>query len=127
MADKVFVNGKAAVHKGSAGMTMALSPQLNPPSPPAGPVPLPLPNVARAKDLDKGAKTVLISGNPQGHKDSVIKRSMGDEPALPPPTFAGVVTHVKNGATQFQSHSPNVFVEGKPAVTHADLTTHDHR
>lgn len=126
MADNVYVNSKAAVHKGSSGKSAGCpSPQFLPPSPPAGPVPTPLPNLTSAADLADGANSVTIDGNPQGHGDSYFSKSTGDEPALPPPTFAGVVSHQKNGKAYFASHSMDVFIEGKPAVTHADLTLHD--
>lgn len=126
MADNVYVNSKSAVHKGSSGKSAGCpSPQFLPPSPPAGPVPTPLPNMASASDLTEGAGSVTIDDNPQGHGDSYFSKSTGDEPALPPPTFAGVVSHQKNGKAYFASHSMDVFIEGKPAVTHADLTLHD--
>ncbi len=126
MGDTVFANNNSILHAGSAGKAAAcLSPQLNPPTPPAGPVPAPLPNTAMASDLDKGAKSVLIEGNPAGHVDSEISKSMGDEPALPPPTFAGVISHRKNGKATFVMHSMDVMVEGNPVVRHLDTTLHD--
>jgi hypothetical protein len=126
MGDTVFVNGKAVVHKGSSGKSAGcMVPQLCPPSPPAGPVPTPLPNIASAADLDGAAKSVLTEDNPTGHADSFISKSMGDEPSLPAPTFAAVISHVKNGKAYYASHSMDVFFEGKAAITHADLTLHD--
>jgi hypothetical protein len=126
VGDTVFANNNSILHAGSAGKAAAcLSPQLNPPTPPAGPVPAPLPNTAMASDLDKGAKSVLIEGNPAGHVDSEISKSMGDEPALPPPTFAGVISHRKNAKATFVMHSMDVMVEGNPVVRHLDTTLHD--
>ena len=52
MADNVFINGRAAVHKGSTGKSVAFPDVcLCPPSPPAGPIPTPLPNTFKAADL----------------------------------------------------------------------------
>jgi hypothetical protein len=96
-----------------------------PPMPPAGPVPAPLPNTAFASDLSGAATTVRIGGQPVGHAESYMDRSIGDEPALPPPAFGGVVSHVKNGEARFVGHAMDVFIEGKPAIAHGDLMLHD--
>ena len=50
---------------------------------------------------------------------------MGDEPSLPPPTFAGVISHRKNAKATFVMHSMDVMVEGNPVVRHLDTTLHD--
>src|SRR5512143_2229514 len=126
MADKVFVNGRAAIHKGSAGKSIAFPDVcLCPPSPPSGPIPTPLPNTASAMDLQGGAATVTIEGNPMAHAKSYIGKSTGNEVARP--TGGGVITHQVQGAAYFQTFSMNVFVESQPAVRHLDLLTHNHR
>jgi hypothetical protein len=125
MADKVFVNGRAAIHKGSAGKSIAFPDVcLCPPSPPSGPIPTPLPNTAQAMDLQGGAATVTIEGNPMAHAKSYIARSTGNE--VSQPTGGGVITHQVKGAAYFQTFSMNVFVENQPAVRHLDLLTHNH-
>jgi hypothetical protein len=125
MADKVFINGRAAVHKGSAGKSVAFPDVcLCPPSPPAGPVPTPLPNTVQAADLTGGATTVKIEGNPAGHKASYFAKSTGNEVSRP--TGGGVVTHGVQGKAHWGSFSMNVFFEGEPAVRHMDLLTHNH-
>lgn len=126
MGDNVFVNGRAAVHKGSAGQSVA-SPDvcLCPPTPPAGPVPTPLVNTVVAADLDGGAPTVLIEGNPQGTRRSFFRKSTGDEIARA--TGGGVLTGVVQGQARFRfGYSRNVTVEGEPAVRHLDPLTHNH-
>jgi hypothetical protein len=51
MGDTVFINGRAAVHAGSAGKSIAFPDVcLCPPTPPAGPIPTPLPERRRAID-----------------------------------------------------------------------------
>lgn len=51
MSDKVFSNGRAAIHAGSAGKSIAFPDVcLCPPPPPSGPVPTPLPNTAQAAE-----------------------------------------------------------------------------
>jgi len=125
MADKVFINGRAAVHAGSAGKSIAFPDVcLCPPPPPSGPIPTPLPNTAQAMDLQGGAATVTIEGNPAGHAKSFIGKSTGNEVAQS--TGGGVITHVVQGKAYFQTFSMNVFIESQPAVRHMDLVTHNH-
>lgn len=125
MADNVFINGRAAVHAGSAGKSVAFPDVcLCPPSPPAGPVPTPLPNTAQAADLQGCAATVTIEGNRVAHAQSFVARSTGNEVAQS--TGGGVITHVVQGAAYFQTYSRDVMIEGQPAVRHLDLLTHNH-
>jgi hypothetical protein len=125
MADKVFIEGRAAVHRGSAGKSIAFPDVcLCPPGPPAGPVPVPFANTVVAADLDGGAPTVLIEGNPMGKRSSFFKQSSGNEAARP--TGGGLVSHAARGRAYFQTFSATVSVEGEPAVRHLDLLTHNH-
>lgn len=126
MGDSVFVNGRAAVHKGSNGRSVA-SPDvcLCPPGPPTGPVPTPLVNTVVAADMDGGATTVLIEGNPQGTRKSFFRKSTGNEVARA--TGGGVLTGAVQGQARFRfGYSRNVFIEGEPSVRHLDPLTHNH-
>src|SRR3954447_3645328 len=106
MGDTVFINGRAAVHKGSAGKSIAFPDVcLCPPTPPAGPVPTPLPNNVKAADLDGGATSVLIEGNPAGKKSSFFKLSTGNEVSRP--TGGGVASHGVQGQARFIAGSMN--------------------
>ena len=125
MADNVFINGRAAIHSGSAGKSIAFPDVcLCPPPPPSGPIPTPLPNTAQAMDLQGGASTVTIEGNPIAHAKSFIGKSTGNEVATS--TGGGVITHVVQGKAYFQTFSMDVFIESQPAVRHMDLVTHNH-
>jgi len=125
MGDTVFINGNAAVHKGSAGKAIFFPDVcLSPPGPPSGPVPIPYVNTAVAADLDGAAATVTIEGNPMGHLDSFIAKSTGDEVARG--TGGGVISHTVQGKAYFLTGSPNVLVEGKPAVFHTSVMTGNH-
>jgi hypothetical protein len=125
MGDTVFINGKAAVHKGSAGKAMFFPDVcLSPPGPPSGPVPIPYVNNVVAADLDGGATTVFIEGNPMGHLESFIAKSTGDEVARS--TGGGVISHTVQGKAYFLTGSPDVLVEGKPAVFHSSMMTGNH-
>ena len=72
-----------------------------------------------------GAMTVLVEGNPAGHRDSYFDSSTGNEVSRS--TGGGIVSHAVQGKAYFASWSPNVFIEGKPAVRHGDLLTQNHR
>lgn len=121
----MFINGRAAVHAGSSGKSVAFPDVcLCPPSPPSGPIPTPLPNTARAADLQGCAVTVTIEGHRAAHQKSYVAKSTGNEVARN--TGGGVITHATQGKAYFQTYSLNVFIEGKPAVRHMDLLTHNH-
>jgi Domain of unknown function (DUF4150) len=125
MGDKVFINGRAAVHAGSAGKSVAFPDVcLCPPAPPSGPIPTPLPNTAQATDLQGCAATVTIEGNRVAHAQSYVAKSTGNEVAQS--TGGGIITHMVQGAAYFQTFSFDVFIEGQPAVRHLDLLTHNH-
>jgi hypothetical protein len=123
---KVYINGREAVHAGCGGMAIAFPDVcLCPPGPPAGPVPVPLTNTVQAKDLVGGALTVVIQGNPAGHKDSYFAVSTGNEVSAS--TGGGVISHAVKGKAYFGSCSPDVVIESKPAVRHGDLLTQNHQ
>jgi hypothetical protein len=125
VGDTVFVNGRAVVHKGSAGKSIAFPDVcLCPPTPPAGPIPTPLPNTVQAMDLAGGASSVLTEGNPTGKQSSYFAKSTGNEVSRP--TGGGVVTQAVQGKAYFQSYSADVMFEGEPVVRHLDLLTHNH-
>jgi hypothetical protein len=125
VGDTVFINGRAVVHKGSAGKSIAFPDVcLCPPTPPAGPIPTPLPNTVQAADLSGGASSVVTEGNPIGKQSSFFAKSTGNE--VSQPTGGGVVTAAVQGKAYFQSSSPDVMIEGEPAVRHLDLLTHNH-
>jgi hypothetical protein len=125
VADTVFINGRSAVHAGSSGQSMCF-PDVNlcPPTPPAGPIPTPLPNIAMAADLAAGATSVSIGGNPVAKKSSFFAKSTGNEVAQP--TGGGVVSHMVQGLAYFTSYSMDVTIEGEEAPRHLDMMTHNH-
>src|SRR5262245_31566226 len=128
MSKNVFANGKEVSAKNDDNKSTAAMPDvcLSPPSPPAGPVPLPYPNTAKASDTSDGSKTVQISGQEVMIKDSsYFKTSTGDEAATKS-LGMGVVTHTIQGKAYFTSWSMDVMVESENAVRHLDLTTHNH-
>jgi hypothetical protein len=128
MANKVFANNREISCKAGMAKSIAAMPDvcLSPPSPPAGPVPVPYPVTAMASDTDGGSKHVKISGDMVGLKDqSNYKKCSGDEAATK--SFGmSVVTHNIQGKVFFTSWSMDVKIEGENAVRHMDLVTHNH-
>jgi hypothetical protein len=113
--------------KAAAGKSVAAFPDtcLSPPSPPAGPVPLPYPNTAYASDTTNGSTTVMISGQEVMLRDqSTFKRSTGDEAATKS-LGMGVVTHAIQGEASFISWSMDVKIEGQNVDRHLDQMLHN--
>ncbi|HEY8927093.1 MAG TPA: PAAR-like domain-containing protein, partial [Polyangia bacterium] len=54
----VGVNNMSVVHAGSNGTTIAFPDVCKTPAPPAPPIPIPYPNIAKSSDTAQGAKTV---------------------------------------------------------------------
>ena len=128
MPPNVYVNGRAVSCKAGQGKTIAAFPDVcfSPPTPPAGPVPIPYPNTAMASDTSGGTKKVKISGKEVMQQNkSFFKKSTGDEAATKG-LGMGVVTHQIQGKAYFVSGSMNVMVEGIPVCRAQDLTTHNH-
>jgi len=128
MTSHVFANGREVLCAVSTGTVIAAFPDvcLSPPGPPAGPIPIPYPNFAKAADVANGSRQVFIKGKPViKRSSSYIKKITGDEAATR--NFGGsVITHTITGTAWFQSWSPNVYVEGEEVVRHLDLCTTNH-
>jgi hypothetical protein len=128
MSNDVFANGREISCKAADGKSISAFPDvcLSPPSPPAGPVPLPYPNTGLASDTSGGSKNVKISGKEVMLRDSSsFKKSTGDEAATKS-LGMGVVTHQIRGKVYFTSWSMNVKIEEENAVRHLDIMTHNH-
>lgn len=128
MSKNVFANGRGVSAKKDDNKSICAMPDtcLSPPSPPAGPVPIPYPNTAKAADTTDGSKTVKVGGGEVGMKNSSsYKKSMGDEAATKT-LGMGVVTHTIQGKLKHAAWSFDVKIEGANAIRHMDLTTHNH-
>jgi hypothetical protein len=122
-ANMMEISGKASDNKSIAAMPDVC---LSPPSPPAGPIPIPYPNTAMASDMTGGSKTVKIGGEEVGLKNkSKYKQSNGDEPATN--SFGGgLLSHKITGALYFSAWSFDVKFEGSNVTRFGDLTTGNH-
>lgn len=124
----VYANGREISAKKDANKTMAAMPDvcLSPPSPPAGPIPIPYPNNSMGSNTDQGTRSVKIRGSEVGMKSSSnYKSSTGDEAATRG-LGMGVVTHTLSDKMHHTAWSMNVKVEGANAIRHLDMTTHNH-
>ena len=129
MGNEVFANGNEIACKSGDGKVIAAFPDvcLSPPSPPAGPVPVPYPDTSFSKDMKNGSKTVKIDGKEVMLKDkSFYKTSPLGNEAATKSLGAGVVSHVITGKTYFVAWSMDVKFEGKNVDRHIDLTTSNH-
>jgi uncharacterized protein DUF4150/HNH/endonuclease VII toxin of polymorphic toxin system len=127
MANEVYANGMEVACKAASGKSVAAFPDtcLSPPSPPAGPAPIPYPNTAYASDTTNGSTTVMISDQEVMLKDqSTFKKSTGDEAATKT-LGMGVVTHALQGEASFIAWSMDVKIEGQNVDRHLDPMLHN--
>lgn len=120
MSCTVFAEGMGLFHRGSGGKGVAPGDVcLTPPTPPAGPLPVPYVNMLSASDLAKGSSTVKIQGEPTALENaSEIATSTGNEAGT---QGGGVVTHKTKGKGVFKLWSFVVKVEGKGVDRHGDM------
>lgn len=116
MGATVIVNFMTVVHKASNGIATAFPDVCKTPSP-AGPIPIPYPNIAQSADTNKGSKKVKVDGNPVMVKGSEFKKSSGDEAG----TAKGVVSNTNMGKAEFILYSFDVKFEGKNVSRLGDL------
>ena len=120
MSVTVGVNNLSVVHKSSSGVSIAFPDLCKTPSP-AGPIPIPYPNIAKSSDTAKGTKKVKCDGNPVCVKDSNFSTSVGDEPG----SAGGVVSSKTKGKAEFVNFSFDVKFEGKNVARAFDLMLHN--
>jgi hypothetical protein len=116
----VGANMLSVVHKSSNGVTIAFPDVCKTPTP-AGPVPIPYPNVAKSSDTAQGTKKVKCDGQSTCVKDSNFKMSTGDEAG----SAGGVASSKIKGKAEFVNFSFDVKFEGKNAVRAFDLMLHN--
>lgn len=117
MPATVNVNERTVIHASSQGVATAFPDVCNTPSP-AGPVPIPYPNVAMSSDTAQGSSDVKIDGNPILLAGSVFSTSTGDEAGS---AGGGVVSSQIKGKAELVLYSFDVLVEGKGVGRLGDL------
>lgn len=116
----VGVNFLSVVHQSSNGTTIAFPDVCKTPSP-AGPIPIPYPNIAMSSDTASGTKKVKCDGNPVCVKDSNFKMSTGDEAG----SAGGIVSGKIKGKAEFVMSSFDVKFEGKGVCRAFDIMLHN--
>lgn len=111
----VLINGRTAVHAGSAGTLTTVDVCWTKVGKPV--VPIPYTNIARSSDADKTAGSIVINGNPACIKSSTFSKSTGDEPGDRKGVSSGTITQ----KAEFVTAASNVFFEGVPATRQGDL------
>ncbi len=121
----VKVNGvvNSLVHKGSNGISMATIPDVCKTPSPAGPIPIPYPNISQSATLAKGTTTVKADGGMMiANKGSEFSLSNGDNP--------GVAGGVKSSTFMKEStwllYSFDVKMDGKNACRFMDKKFQNH-
>ena len=121
MPVSVGVNNLSVVHKDSGGVTQAFPDVCKTPSP-AGPIPIPYPNIAMSSDTAQGAKKVKCDGNPVCLENSNFSMSTGDEAGS---AGGGVASSKIKGKAEFVNYSFDVKFEGKGVPRALDLMLHN--
>jgi hypothetical protein len=129
MSHEVYADGMEIAGKATMNKSIARFPDvcLSPPSPPAGPIPVPYPDTSFSSDLKEGSQTVKLGGESaalaqQSYYQPAV---LGDEAATKT-LGMNVVTHQITGKTYFQAWSMDVLIEGKNVCRHVDITTSNH-
>lgn len=109
----VFANNRSILHSGDGLTQTAGPPDVCKTPSPAGPVPIPYPNIAMDSDLASGTKKVKIDGNPVATEASNLSTSSGDEPGT---AGGGIVSSKFKGKLTWGSSSSDVIAEGNGVV-----------
>jgi hypothetical protein len=116
----VFANSRGVVHKGSGGMSMVFPDVCKTPSP-AGPIPIPYPNIGKAGDTSGGPSKVTCDGEMPMVKGAKYSTSSGDEAG----SAGGVMSSVNMGECEFMMYSFDVKFEGKNVCRLGDPMFHN--
>jgi hypothetical protein len=115
----IKVNGvvNALVHKGETWMSIATIPDVCKTPSPAGPVPIPYPNISQSSTLSGGTTTVKVDGGNMGAiKGSKFSMSSGDEPG----TIGGIKSSTFKQASTWLLYSFDVKLDGQNACRFSD-------
>ena len=124
MGVTVNVNNLSLAHKGSNGISIATIPDVCKTPSPAGPVPIPYPNISMSSDLAKGTKKVKVDGKKMAAvKGSEYSMSTGDEPG----TAGGVASSTFKKESSWILYSFDVKFEGKNACRLTDKKFQNHK
>jgi hypothetical protein len=121
MGTTVFANSRGVDHKGSGGFSIVFPDVCKTPAPPAGPIPIPYPNIGKSSDTSKGPKKVKVDGKMPMAKGAKYSMSTGDEAG----SVGGVVSSKTKGECEYMMYSFDVKMEGKNACRLVDPLFHN--
>ena len=116
----VFANGRGVAHKGSGGLSTVFPDVCKTPTP-AGPVPIPYPNIGKAADTSQGPTTVTTDGQMPMVKGAQYMMTTGDEAG----SVGGVISNTIKGPAEFMMYSFDVKFEGKNVCRLGDPLFHN--
>jgi hypothetical protein len=120
VAGTVFANTLGVAHKGSGGMSTVFPDVCKTPTP-AGPVPIPYPNIGQSSNTSGGPTTVTTDGQMPMTQDAKYMVSSGDEAG----SAGGVISGKIKGECEFMMYSFDVKFEGKNACRLSDPLFHN--
>jgi len=115
-----FANSRGIAHKGSGGMSIVFPDVCKTPSP-AGPIPIPYPNIGKSSDTTNGPKKVKTDGQMPMVKGAKYVMSTGDEAG----SAGGVLSSTTKGECEFMLYSFDVKFEGKNVCRMGDPLFHN--
>jgi hypothetical protein len=121
MGQTTFCNFRGIVHKGSNGQSIAFPDVCKTPTP-AGPVPIPYPNVGMSSDVTGGPSTVTVDGSMPATKDAKYMKSTGDEAGS---AGGGVMSSMFKGECEFLLYSFDTKFDGKNVARMGDSMWHN--
>ena len=122
MAQTVFANNRGIAHGSSNGMSIAFPDVCLTPSP-AGPMPIPYPNIAQSSDVSEGPTSVKVDGSMPATKGATYSKSSGDEAG----SAGGVASGCNKGAAEFMLYSFDVKFDGKNVCRLGDPLLHNRK
>ncbi|MEA1916627.1 MAG: DUF4150 domain-containing protein [Campylobacterota bacterium] len=85
---------------------------------PAGPIPIPYPNISMSSTAVGTVDTMLVDGTPALNMMSQIVTSQGDEAGV----AGGLISSMIMGPTKYTLGSTSLFIEGAPSVKLTSMT-----
>ena len=101
-------NIQGFAHKTSGGMSIIFPDICKTGSPPAGPIPIPYPNMGKSADTVSGTTTIKCDGSMVMFKGAKYSMSYMDEPG----TMLGIISGTVQGECEYMMYSFNVMLEG---------------
>jgi uncharacterized Zn-binding protein involved in type VI secretion len=116
MGQTVFANSRGVAHGSSNGMSIAFPDVCLTPSP-AGPMPIPYPNIAQSSDVSDGPTSVKVDGAMPATKGATYSKS----------SAGGVASGCNKGAAEFMLYSFDVKFDGKNVCRLGDPLLHNRK